>query len=102
MNDKLAARADCKKPAGEVKPKINPNYCEGTGACVEVCPYDVFERRTLTAAEKKSLSFFARLKAAAHGNKQGFVIHPEACHACGLCVQACPERAIRLVPFAEA
>ena len=99
--DKTAARADCKKPAGEVKPLIDPNRCEGKEDCVRVCPYDVFEVRKLTKDEKSGLSFFARLKVAAHGNKQGFVIHPEACHACGLCVQACPEKAIHLVRFAE-
>jgi NAD-dependent dihydropyrimidine dehydrogenase PreA subunit len=38
-----------------------------------------------------------RLKALAHGGKQAFAVSAEACHACGLCVKACPENAIRLV-----
>ena len=30
-------------------------------------------------------------------NRQAFVERPDACHACGLCVPACPEKAITLV-----
>ena len=88
---------DCKQPPGVVRPEINRSRCEGKEDCVEVCPYDVFEIRTLTKDERGALPFFARLKAAAHGNRQAFAVRGELCHACGLCVQACPERAIKLV-----
>jgi NAD-dependent dihydropyrimidine dehydrogenase PreA subunit len=37
------------------------------------------------------------MKAAVHGNRQAFAVRADACHACGRCVAACPEHAIRLV-----
>lgn len=77
-------------------PIVDSRRCENKGPCVEVCPYNVFEIRALTTAERKALPLRARLKVWAHGGKQSFVVRPEACHACGLCVTACPERAIRL------
>ena len=95
-----ASQNDCKQPPGVVAPAIDRTRCEGKENCVAVCPYDVFEMRVLTKDEKRALPFFARLKAAAHGNRQAFAVLAEACHACGLCVQACPERAIRLVKIA--
>jgi NAD-dependent dihydropyrimidine dehydrogenase PreA subunit len=91
------ATAACKQEPGVVEPHIDRTRCEGKEDCVRVCPYDVFEVRVMTQEERKPLPFFARLKAAAHGNRQAFAIHADACHACGLCVQACPERAIKLV-----
>jgi 4Fe-4S ferredoxin len=93
----MSTATDCKQPPGVVRPEINRSRCEGKEDCVRVCPYDVFEIRTLTKDQRRSLPFFARLKAAAHGNRQAFAVRAEACHACGLCVQSCPERAIRLV-----
>jgi NAD-dependent dihydropyrimidine dehydrogenase PreA subunit len=37
-----------------------------------------------------------KLKTKVHGRKKAFVAQPGACHACGLCVTACPEKAITL------
>jgi NAD-dependent dihydropyrimidine dehydrogenase PreA subunit len=88
---------DCKQPAGVVVPQIDRTRCEGKEDCVAICPYDVFEIRTLTKAERGSLPLLARFKATVHGNRQAFAVRAEACHACGLCVGACPEKAIRLV-----
>ena len=48
--------------------------------------------------DRAKLSWMGRLKAWAHGNRQAFVVRPDACHACKLCVDACPENAIRLAP----
>ena len=76
---------------------IDRNRCEGKQDCVRVCPYDVFEIQVLSAEQKKQLSFKGRLKAWAHGGRQAFAVRAEQCHACGLCVEACPEGAIRLV-----
>jgi 4Fe-4S ferredoxin len=86
----------CDDTAGRLKPIIDRNRCEAKAECVRLCPYQVFELRSLTQADKAGMSFLGRLKAKVHGNRQAFVARPEACHACGLCVAACPEDAIRL------
>jgi NAD-dependent dihydropyrimidine dehydrogenase PreA subunit len=78
-------------------PIVDRSRCEAKADCVDVCPYHVFEVRALAPADKAGLSLFARLKARAHGNRQAFVVRGNDCHACGQCVAACPERAIRLV-----
>lgn len=91
-----ASESRCLQPAGKFEPVIDRSRCEAKGPCVTACPYDVFEISPLTAEEKGSLSFFMRLKALAHGNKQAHAVHAEACRACGLCVEACPEKAIKL------
>jgi NAD-dependent dihydropyrimidine dehydrogenase PreA subunit len=87
----------CAQPAGVVTPVIDTNKCEGKEDCVRVCPYDVFEVRKLAAEERRALSLVTRFKVMVHGGKQAFVVNGEECHACGLCVTACPEHAIRLV-----
>jgi NAD-dependent dihydropyrimidine dehydrogenase PreA subunit len=56
----------------------------------------VFEVRVLTREERVGVSIRGRLNLLAHRNLQAVVRAPEACHACGLCVAACPERAIKL------
>ncbi len=89
----------CKGTAGKVVPVIDRNRCEAKEDCVRVCPYNVFAVRKLGADEKASLSLLGRLRAFAHGNRQAFVVRPEACHACQLCIPGCPEQAIRLVPL---
>ena len=90
-------KLDCKRPAGEVVPQIDRERCEGKEDCVAVCPYGVFEVRTLEHAERKELSWRGRIKAFAHGNRQAFAVRADQCHACCACVAACPEHAIRLV-----
>ena len=90
--------ADCAEVSGRVVPRIDRNKCEGKADCVRVCPYSVFEIRTLTDADRGALSFIGRLKARAHGNKQAYLLNAADCHACGLCVAACPEKALKLVP----
>jgi 4Fe-4S ferredoxin len=87
---------DCKDP-DVLYPVIDRARCEAKADCVRVCPYDVFEIRTLGPAETAGLGAFARFRAFVHGGKQAFVVDPARCHACGLCVKACPEDAIRLV-----
>jgi 4Fe-4S ferredoxin len=88
--------ADCKDPE-VLHPVIDRARCEAKEDCVRVCPYHVLEIRPLGPADKAGLGAFARFKAFVHGNKQAFVIDPKLCHACGACVKACPEDAIRLV-----
>lgn len=85
-------------PDGPVTPVVDRNRCEGKNDCVRVCPEDVFEVRTIDDADFAALSFLGKLKSRAHGKKTAYTPNAEACQACGLCVTACPERAIRLVP----
>jgi NAD-dependent dihydropyrimidine dehydrogenase PreA subunit len=97
----MAATEDCKQPAGVVAPVIDPHRCEGKGNCEEVCPFGVFALRKLTQSELKALPVLPWLKVIAHGSRQAFVVNADQCHACGLCVKACPEKAIRLNRLSE-
>jgi NAD-dependent dihydropyrimidine dehydrogenase PreA subunit len=92
----MPTETDCKSPAGQFVPRIDRNRCEGKEDCVRVCPYDVFEIGTLPPAQRGTLSLKGRLKGFAHGYRQAFAVRAELCHSCGLCVAACPERAITL------
>jgi len=86
----------CDDAPGRLTPVIDRNRCEGKEDCVRVCPYDVFEIGTIDAATRAGLTWVGWLKALAHRGRQAFAVNAGACHACGLCVEACPEKAIRL------
>jgi NAD-dependent dihydropyrimidine dehydrogenase PreA subunit len=86
----------CKPEAGKLVPVINLSKCEGKKDCVDVCPYDVFEMQAISDEAYKTLTFAGKLKTFVHGRQKAFVIQADACHACGLCVTACPEKAIKL------
>src|SRR2546426_41974 len=92
-----AQKLRCDKRAGRMMPVINRNRCEAKADCVSICPYHVFEIGTLTIQERRKLSLSGRLKLFVHGGKQAFALRADACRACGLCVKACPEKAITLV-----
>jgi 4Fe-4S ferredoxin len=87
---------NCRFDAGVMMPIIDPMRCEAAGPCVPICPYDVLDIRTVSPAEKAGLPLLGRLKLFVHGGKQAFVLDPDACRGCGLCVKACPEKAIKL------
>lgn len=91
----MPSKDECKEP-GRLVPLIDSSRCEGKEDCVEVCPYHVFTVRKLTDAERAGLGLLTRFKVFVHGGKQAFVTQPNDCHACGLCVTACPEQAIKL------
>jgi NAD-dependent dihydropyrimidine dehydrogenase PreA subunit len=63
---------------------------------VEVCPHDVCEVGQINDADFEKLTFFQKLKSRAHGRKTAYTPRADACQACGLCVVACPEKAIEL------
>jgi NAD-dependent dihydropyrimidine dehydrogenase PreA subunit len=89
----------CKGEAGRVAPVVDRNKCEGKADCLRVCPYGVFELAVLAPDQRRELSLLGRLKGWAHGYKQAFVVKPGDCHACNLCVDACPEDALKLAPL---
>ncbi len=91
----------CRQPPGQFAPVINRNKCEGKGPCIEVCPFLVFEMGVLSRQDRAALSLVGKIQAMVHGNKQAFVVAPDRCAACGLCVQACPEKAISLARYTE-
>lgn len=88
-------KSDCKDPQ-VLQPRIHLGRCEAKNECVDVCPYDVFEVRRSTPGERAGMTWLEGLKSFAHGHKKAFVVRPEQCHSCGLCVPACPEQAIQL------
>ena len=87
---------ECRQEPGVVTPVIDRGRCDGKADCVDVCPYNVFELDILPPDERTGLGFMAKVKGTLNGWKQSFAIHAEACQACGLCITACPEKAIRL------
>jgi NAD-dependent dihydropyrimidine dehydrogenase PreA subunit len=91
-------QTECSQVSASVKPIIDRNRCEGKQACVAVCPYNVFKIATVSPELRRGLSLRGKLKGYAHGWQQAFTVNADACHACGLCVAACPEKAITLVP----
>ncbi|MBN2499175.1 MAG: CoB--CoM heterodisulfide reductase iron-sulfur subunit A family protein [Anaerolineales bacterium] len=62
--------------------QVNLDLCNGTGACVEVCPYE--DAIALESFEVNG----QQVKRA--------VVTPANCAGCGSCVSACPNRAIDL------
>ncbi len=60
--------------------QVDPEKCDGTGACVEVCCYeDAIALQTISLNGKRV---------------QRAVVTPANCTGCGNCVSACPNRAI--------
>jgi heterodisulfide reductase subunit A len=61
---------------------VDTEKCNGTGACVEVCPYE-------DAIALQTVEINGKLV-------QRAVVSPANCAGCGSCVSACPNRAIDL------
>ena len=87
----------CRAEPAAYEPRIDRGRCEGKAECVAVCPYGVFEVRHIADEDFRALTFFGRLKSRAHGRRTAYTPRADACRACGLCVAACPERAIALI-----
>jgi 4Fe-4S ferredoxin len=87
--------ANCKEP-GRLVPVVDPRRCEAKGDCIRVCPTGVFELAVPSDETRASLGLLGRLKLRVHGGKQALVTRPSVCEGCGLCVPACPEKAISL------
>jgi heterodisulfide reductase subunit A len=80
-----AAKVACLLSQGRVElepfvARVNPELCEGTGACVEVCAYEnAISLRTIRQNGSE---------------KRHAVVSPANCSGCGNCVSACPHGAI--------
>ena len=86
----------CPQAPGTYRPVIDRNRCEGKAECVKLCPVSVFAVGTLPKEQRASLGLRGKLKGFAHRWQQALLVNPQACEACGLCVKACPEKAITL------
>ncbi|MBN2196236.1 MAG: 4Fe-4S dicluster domain-containing protein [Polyangiaceae bacterium] len=84
---------------GVFVPKIDRTLCEGgfhgdcakgECPCISACPHGVLQIRPLTAEDKRALSFGSRFRAWIHRNRQAYVVKPDSCTSCTLCIQACP------------
>lgn len=89
--------SDCRAEPGAFAPVVDRSKCEGKAECVRVCPYHVFEVRRIEDADFAPLGLLAKLKSIGHGRKTAYTPLASACEACGKCVEACPEKAIKLV-----
>jgi NAD-dependent dihydropyrimidine dehydrogenase PreA subunit len=87
----------CKQPAGVTKPVVDFNRCEGKADCVRVCPENVFAMARIEDEDYRKLGLLSRFKLRVHGMQVAFTPNVDACLSCGLCVSACPEKAITLV-----
>jgi 4Fe-4S ferredoxin len=87
---------ECKQLPGIFAPIIDRNRCEAKGPCVPICPYDVLAILPVASDDKNGMTIKGRVKLLVHGGKQAYAVNIDACRACGLCVSACPEKAITL------
>lgn len=87
---------ECRFPPGVMAPVVDRSRCEGKADCVDVCPVHVFEVRRIDDADFARLGMLAKLKVMAHGRKSAYTPRISACEGCGKCVEACPEKAVKL------
>jgi NAD-dependent dihydropyrimidine dehydrogenase PreA subunit len=87
---------DCRAAPASYTIVVDRGKCEGKGDCVEVCPYRVFEVRRIDDADFAQLNILGKLKSRAHGRKTSYTPRIDACQACGMCIVACPEKALTL------
>ena len=88
--------ADCKQEPGVIAPVVDFQRCEGKADCVRVCPENVFEMRRIDDVDYRKLGPIGKFKLRVHGMQVAYTPNLDACRSCGLCVSACPERAITL------
>jgi 4Fe-4S ferredoxin len=52
---------------------------------------------TVPREERSGLTLRGKIKGYVHKWQQAYAVNGAACHACGLCISACPEKAITLL-----
>ncbi|SHK50206.1 4Fe-4S dicluster domain-containing protein [Reichenbachiella agariperforans] len=87
---------NCAESGGKLMPLVDFNSCGAKEDCVAICPYDVLEMRPISLEDKAALNLKGKIKTFFFKHK-AYITDPSLCHACGLCVQACPEKAVRLI-----
>jgi len=92
----LPAVERCPQPPGVVIPIVDFNRCEGKADCVAVCPENVFRVQRIEPEDYRRLGAIQKLKLRVHGMQVAYTPNADACRSCGLCVSACPEKAIAL------
>ena len=92
----IVIAANFKKDPGTIVPVIDLKKCEGKADCVIVCPENVFEVREIDTEDYEKLNLLNKFKLRVHGMKVAYTPNADACKSCGLCVSACPEKAITL------
>ena len=95
MAKKQQFKNHCTDTGGKLMPLVDFNSCGAKEDCVAICPYDVFEMRPISTEDKANLNLKGKIKTFFFKNK-AYLTNSALCHACGLCVQACPENAIKL------
>lgn len=93
--------SNCSDRTEKLMPIVNFNSCGGKEDCVAVCPYHVIEMQPISKEDKAKLNLKGQIKTFFFKQK-AYVINPEQCHACGLCIEACPEKAIKLTKYIKA
>lgn len=95
MANKKNMKSNCAETGGKLMPVVDFNSCGAKGDCVAVCPYSIFEMRPIALEDKAHLNLKGKIKTFFF-NEKAYLTDPSLCHSCGLCVQACPEKAIKL------
>lgn len=93
----MANAPECDAKPGASLIVVDRERCEGKRDCVDICPYDVFEVRRIDAADFARLSILGKLKSLAHRRQSAYTPRMDECRACRQCIDACPEKALRLV-----
>lgn len=88
----------CNAVPGSWTPVVDHGRCEAKRDCILVCPNDVFEVRRIDDVDFARLRLTSKLRVLAHKRLTAYTPNADGCRACGLCVVACPEHAITLVP----